>query len=108
MRNDTTYRRCHDCSASGDSVRLTLRNYCAACAGRIDEHDLYFHVPKPFTVKGLRTQVRGFRCFLRAACLSAAGLTPDARRNGRLSSLKLAVTVWIDQWYVLSAAGWRR
>ena len=105
---ETTGRHCHHCGTSGDSTRLTLRTCCTTCSRRIDEHDLYFHVPKPFTVKGLRTQVRGFRCFLRAACLSAAGLTPDARRNGRLSSLKLAAVVWIDQWYVLSAAGWRR
>lgn len=108
MRNDTTGRHCHNCSASGDSARLTLRTYCAACARRIDEHHLYFRIPKPFTVKGLRTQVRGFRCFLQAAYLSAAGLNAHARKKGRLSSLKQATAVWIDQWYVLRAAGWRR
>ena len=108
MRNDTTGRHCHNCSASGDSARLTLRTYCTMCAKRIDEHDLYFHIPKPFTVNGLRTQVRGLRCFLQAAYLSAAGRTPAARERGRLYSLKLAATVWIDQWHLLRNAGWRR
>ena len=109
---ETTRRHCHChchyCSASGETARLTLRNYCAACAKRIDENHLYFRIPKLFTLKGLRTQANGFRHFLRASWTSAAGLTPDARKNGRLSSLKLAAVVWIDQWYVLGAAGWRR
>ena len=105
---ETSRRHCHYCTASGETARLTLRTCCAACTRRIDEHDLYFHVPKPFTVNGLRTQVRGLRCFLQAACLSAAGRTPAARERGRLYSLKLAATVWIDQWYLLRSAGWRR
>ena len=108
MRDYTTGRHCHYCNAGGENARLTLRTACSACDRRIDEHHLYFRIPKLFTIKGLRTQARGFRFFLHAARLSAAGQTPHARDHGRLRSLKLAVTVWIDQWYVLKPAGWRR
>lgn len=108
MPDTTTGRHCHCCNARGDTARLALRDYCASCARRIDEQHLYFRIPKPFTIRGLRTQARGLRCFLRAAYLSATGRTPAARENGRLGSLRLAATVWIDQWYVLRRAGWRR
>ena len=105
---DTTGRRCHYCSASGETTRLRLRDACAACARRIDQDRLHFRIPKVFTFEGLRTQVNGFRCFLEAAWRSTAGRTPAAREHGRLYSLKLAATVWIDQWYVLRGTGWRR
>ncbi len=108
MPDTTTKRHCHHCNGAGETARLTLRNYCARCAGRIDGDHLYFRIPKLFTFKGLRTQANGFRCFLQAAYDSAAGRTPHARSHGRLASLKLAAAVWIDHWYVLRPAGWRR
>ena len=108
MPDTSTERHCHDCRASDETARLTLRDYCAACAQRIDEQHLYLRIPKPFTVEGLRTQARGLGCFLRAALVSAAGSTAHAREHGRLSSLKAVAAVWIDHWYVLRAAGWRR
>ena len=104
---DTT-SRCHYCSASGETTRLRLRHACAACARRIDQDHLHFRIPKVFTFEGLQTQTTGFRLFLRAAWDSAAGRTPAAREHGRLFSLKLAASVWIDQWQVLEGAGWRR
>ena len=105
---DTTGRHCHYCDATGETTRLRLRHACPACSRRIDEQHLYIRIPKLFTFEGLRTQGNGFRCFLEAACRSTAGRTPAARERGRLHALKLAATVWIDQWYVLSSAGWRR
>jgi len=105
---DTTGHHCHYCSASSETTRLRLRHSCPAWSRRTDEQHLYFRIPKPFTFEGLRTQVNGFRCFLEAAWRSTAGHTPAARERGRLYSLKLAATVWIDQWYVLRGAGWRR
>ena len=108
MPETRTRLHCHYCDADGGATRLRLRHACAACDRRNSEQRLCFHIPKPFTLAGLRTQARGFRLFLQAACNSAAGRTPAARRHGRLFSLKLAATVWIDQWYVLESAGWRR
>lgn len=107
MPETNTRPRCDYCDADG-KTRPRLRRACATCDKRIREHRLYFHIPKPFTLAGLRTQARGFRLFLQAACASAAGRTPAARQRGRLFSLKLAATVWIDQWYVFESAGWRR
>lgn len=74
----------------------------------MNEQDLYIRIPKLFTFEGLRTQAAGFRWFLEATYRSATGRTPTARERGRLYSLKLAATVWIDQWYLLRSAGWRR
>ncbi|MCY4638607.1 MAG: hypothetical protein OXG04_29590 [Acidobacteria bacterium] len=108
MHDNTTGRHCHYCNAEGGSARLTLRYACSACDRRASGHDLCFRIPKLFTFSGLRTQARGFRYFLQAAYDSAAGRTPHARSHGRLASLKLAAAVWIDQWYVLKPAGWRR
>lgn len=108
MPETNTGAHCHYCNADRETTRLRLRHACTACDRRTSEHRLYFHIPKPFTLAGLRTQARGFRLFLQAACASAAGRTPAARQHGRLFSLKLAATVWIDQWYVLESAGWRR
>ncbi|MYD86056.1 MAG: hypothetical protein F4018_16065 [Acidobacteria bacterium] len=108
MPETNTGAHCHYCHAGEETTRLRLRHACTACDRRISEHRLYFRIPKPFTLAGLRTQARGFRLFLQAACASAAGRTPAARQRGRLFSLKLAATVWIDQWYVLESAGWRR
>ena len=108
MPETNTGAHCHYCNADAKTTRLRLRHACTACDRRTSEHPLYFHIPKPFTLAGLRTQARGFRLFLQAACASAAGRTPAARQRGRLFSLKLAATVWIDQWYVLESAGWRR
>ena len=108
MPETRTGRHCHYCNADGDTTRLTLRDACIACTRRIDDQRLCFRIPKLFTFKGLRTQANGFRCFLHAARLSAAGRTPHARSHGRLGALKLAAAVWIDQWYVLRPAGWRR
>ena len=108
MFETTTGPHCHYCDAGEETTRLCLRRACPACDRRIGEHRLYFHIPKPFTLAGLRTQAHGFRLFLQATCASAAGRTPAARQRGRLFSLKLAATVWIDQWYVLKSAGWRR
>lgn len=105
---ETTEHKCHHCRVSGKTARLRLRHACPACARRIDHDHLYFRIPKLFTVKGLQTQAHGFHFFLRAAWDSAAGRTPAARARGRVVSLKLAAAVWIDQWYVLRAAGWRR
>jgi hypothetical protein len=107
MHNDTTGRHCHYCSASGQTARLTLRHACSACDRRIDGQHLYFHIPKLFTVEGLRTQARGFGCFLRAARLAAAGRTAHARDHGHLRSLKRATKAWIDLWCVLEGDGWR-
>ncbi|MDE2904578.1 MAG: hypothetical protein OXQ28_00675 [Acidobacteriota bacterium] len=108
MPENRTGPHCHYCNTDGNTARLRLRHACPACDRRMSEHRLYFHIRKPFTLTGLRTQARGFKLFLQAACASAAGRTPAARRRGRLFSLKLAATVWIDQWYVLESAGWRR
>ena len=108
MDETTTEPRCHYCDAGGRTTRPRLRHTCAACDRRISKHRLYFHIPKPVTLAGLRTQARGFRLFLQAACASTAGRTPASRQRGRLFSLKLAATFWIDQWYVLESAGWRR
>lgn len=108
MPETTTGPHCRYCDAGGETTRLRLRHACAACDRRMSEHRLCVHIPKPFTLAGLRTQARGFRLFLQAAYASAAGRTPAARQRGRLFSLKLAATVWIDQWYVLESAGWRR
>ncbi|MCY4122376.1 MAG: hypothetical protein OXG72_15810 [Acidobacteria bacterium] len=105
---DTTGRRCDHCGASGETTRLRLRHACHACCRRMRDDQLYFRIPKAFTFKGLRTQASGLRWFLEAAYRSAAGRTPAARERGRLCSLKLAASVWIDQWYVLSSTGWRR
>lgn len=105
---ETTERHCHYCGAGGETARLMLHHACRDCCGRIEEDHLCFRIPKLFTLEGLRTQASGIRCFLQAAYLSAAGRTPAARERGRLYSLKLAATVWIDQWYVLRTAGWRR
>ena len=108
MPETRTGRHCHYCNADGETTRLTLRDACTACARQIDDQRLYFRIPKLFTFKGLRIQVNGFECSLQSTRLSAAGRTPHARSHGRLGSLKLAAAVWIDQWRVLSAAGWRR
>ena len=105
---DTTARHCHYCNASGETARLTLRHACPACSRGMNEQHLYIRIRKLFTFEELRTQAAGFRWFLEAAYRSATGLTPAARERGRLHSLKLTATVWIDQWYVLRSAGWRR
>ena len=87
-------------------MRLTVRDCCAECRAKIDDLHLYFR--KPLTWNGLRTQARGLHCFLRALRLSLAGVSPHARSHGRIASIRLAVRVWIDHWYVLKAEGWRR
>ncbi len=107
MPDHPTRRDCHYCHATADEAALKLRDGCARCHRRIDEQRLYFQIPKPFTLDGLRTQARGLGNVLRAAALSIRGRTPHARSHGRLRSLQLAITVWSDQWYVLKPEGWR-
>lgn len=106
--NDTTQRHCHGCKTSGETTRLTRRDYCHTCAARIDSEHLYFRIPKVFTIRGLRTQANGVLCFLQAARGAAAGETIAARKHGRLGGVKLAARFWIENWYVLESAGWRR
>ncbi len=101
-------RRCRYCHASAGETRLQLQDVCAGCQQRIDDRRLYFHVPKPFTLKGVRNQMQGLRCFLRAAALSAAGRTAHAREHGRASSVQRAAGLWIGQWRVLKPKGWRQ
>ena len=108
MPDPPTGRHCHYCHATAGAAPLRLRDGCIHCLRRIDEQRLYFQIPKPFTLAGLRTQARGLGGFLRAAALSISGRTPNARSHGRLRSLQLAVKVWIDHWYVLKPEGWRR
>ena len=108
MPDPPTGRHCHYCHAAGGAAPLRLRDGCIHCLRRIDERRLYFQIPKPFTLAGLRTQARGLGCFLRAAARSISGRTPHARSHGRPRSLQLAVEVWIDHWYVLKREGWRR
>ena len=103
-----TGRHCHYCHASAGKTRLELYEACVECQQRIDDRRLYFHVPKPFTRKGVRSQALGLKCFLRAAALSAAGRTAYARERGRTSSLLQAARLWISQWRVLTPAGWRQ
>ena len=90
-------RHCDYCHAGGRTAPLILRDASAGCRDKIDTRHLYFHVPKLFTLDGLRTQARGVRSFLRAAVLSMRGATLHAPAHGRLSSLHRAFTVWIDQ-----------
>ena len=106
--NPRSERRCDGCGADGENTRLQLRAYCADCTAQMRDRRLYIRIPKPVTLTGLRTQYDGLRFFLNAAGRSLSGRTPAARASGRMKSLQLAASVWIDQWNVLSAAGWRR
>ena len=70
------------------------------------EWDKYWHIPKPLTAKGLRSQARGICVAARAVGLAIRGQTPVAREQGRLRGVTAAVRCWIEYWWVLKHKGW--
>ena len=98
---------CPICQRKTQRVRPWGPYPCGTCAGLAERWDDYFHVPKLFTWRGVRQQLRGLRETAKAAVKNARGQTQESAERGRVRALGGLAKLWIRQWWVLQHRGWR-
>ena len=106
-RNDETMI-CNVCHQEREELGAWEPKRPGACCRRVARHRTeYFHIPKLFTIGGLRTQTHGVRSVARALVRNLRGTTKYAREHGRLRAVGMLFKYWIDNWYVLDhRKGW--